>query len=124
MADAPLEVLYNGRCPVCRAGACDIEKRAALSRANVVLTDVAVDPDALSRAGVTLEAVRLKMHAIAPDGRVLAGMPAVALTWATTPPYQWLGRLMQAAPFRWLGAVGYHVSAYVLYAWNKICRRW
>ncbi|MBI3438197.1 MAG: DUF393 domain-containing protein [Proteobacteria bacterium] len=103
---------------------CELEKRAALTKANVVLTDVSQDADALRRAGVTLDQVRLKMHAIDANGRVLAGMPAVALAWAVTPPYRPFGRLMQIAPFSWIGAAGYHVSAYVLWAWNRACGRW
>ena len=90
---------------------CELEKRAALARADIVLTDVSQDGDALCRAGVTLDQVRLKMHAIDANGRVLAGMPAVALAWAATPPYRPLGRLMQIPPFSWLGAISYHLSA-------------
>ena len=77
-----------------------------------MLTDVSQNADALRRAGVTLDQVRLKMHAIDANGRVLAGMPAVALAWAATPPYRPLGRLMQIPPFSWIGAVVYHFSAY------------
>lgn len=119
-----VEVLYNGVCPVCHAGACDIERRAAVARAGVTLTDVAQHADALTRAGVTLDAVRLKMHAIDADGRVLAGMPAIALVWSATPPYRPLGRLMRIPPFTWIGAGIYHVSAHVLWAWNRACGRW
>lgn len=122
--DERIEVLYNGLCPVCRAGACDIEKRAALSKARVTLTNVAEHPDALARAGVTLEAVRLKMHAIDGAGRVLAGMPAVAAIWAALPPRPWVGRVLQHAPWRWFGAAAYHISAHVLYRWNRLCGRW
>jgi len=119
-----VEILYNAVCPVCHAGACELEKRAALAKANVVLTDVSQNPDALRRAGVTLDQVRLKMHAIDANGRVLVGMPAVALAWAATPPYRPMGRLMQVLPFSWFGAVVYHLSAYVLLAWNRACGRW
>ena len=76
------------------------------------------------RAGVTLEAVRLKMHAIDADGRIYRGMPATALAWAALPPRPWVGRLMQRAPWRWIGGALYHVSAHVLYAWNRLNRRW
>lgn len=121
---APIEVLYNGVCPVCRAGACDLERRAQAARAGVIFTDVAQKPEALARAGVALEDVRLKMHAITPDGVVLGGMPAVALVWSATPPFRRLGRLTQAAPFSWIGAGLYHLTAHVLYAWNRACGRW
>jgi predicted DCC family thiol-disulfide oxidoreductase YuxK len=124
MTSRVVEVLYNGVCPVCRAGACDLERRAAATKAGVIFTDVAQHSEALARAGVTLDAVRLKMHAIAPDGRVIAGMPAVAIAWAATPPFRPLGRLMQIAPFSWLGAGAYHITAHALWAWNRACGRW
>lgn len=118
------EVLYNGVCPVCRAGACDLARRAAAARAGVIFTDVTAAPEALARAGVTLGAVRLKLHAIAPDGRVLAGMPAVALAWAAVPPFRALGRFCQTLPARWLAAGLYHLTAHLLWAWNRACGRW
>ena len=119
-----VEILYNAVCPVCHAGACELEKRAALANADIALTDVSQNSDALRRAGVTLDQVRLKMHAIDENGRVLAGMPAVALAWAATPPYRLLGRVMQIPPFSWIGAAIYHLSAYVLWGWNRACGRW
>ena len=119
-----IEVLYNGVCPVCHAGACDLERRRAVAKAGLVLTDVSQNPEALKRAGVMLDQVRLKMHAIDANGRVLVGMPAVALAWAVTPPYRPLGRLVQIAPFSWIGAAVYHVAAHVLWAWNRACGRW
>jgi predicted DCC family thiol-disulfide oxidoreductase YuxK len=123
-ANAKIEVLYNGVCPVCRAGACDLERRAAAARAGVIFTDVAHNADALTRAGVTLDDVRLKLHALRPDGYVLRGMPAVALAWSATPPYQMLGRISRIPPFNWMAAAAYHVTAHVLWHWNRACGRW
>jgi predicted DCC family thiol-disulfide oxidoreductase YuxK len=120
----PVEVLYNGVCPVCRAGACDLERRAIAAKAGVTFTDVAANPDALARANVSLYDVRLKLHAIDDDGRVLRGMPAVALAWAATPPFRPLGRLTQIAPFSWIAAGLYHVTAHLLWSWNRACGRW
>ena len=119
-----IEVLYNGVCPVCHAGACDLERRAAAARAGVIFTDVAAKPEALARAGVSLNDVRLKLHAITPHGRVLRGMPAVALAWAATPPFRPLGRAMRIAPLSWLGAGVYHLTAHALWFWNRACGRW
>lgn len=120
----PIEVLYNGVCPVCRAGACDLERRAAAARAGVVFTDVATSPEALERAGVALNAVRLKLHAIDSDGLVVSGMPAVALAWSATPPFRFLGRLCRLPPVNWIAAGIYHVSAHLLWSWNRACGRW
>lgn len=124
MSAPPIEVLYNGVCPVCRAGVCDLERRAIAARAGVIFTDVAAHSDALARAGLTLDAVRLKLHALTPDGRVLRGMPAVALAWSATPPFQALGRLCRTPPFSWLAAGVYHVTAHALWSWNRACGRW
>ncbi len=124
MSASPIEILYNGICPVCRAGACDLERRAAAARAGVIFVDVAARAEALARAGVSLDAVRLRLHARLPDGRVLRGMPAVARAWAATPPYRLLGRLTQVPPFSWLGAVVYEATAHVLWVWNRACGRW
>ena len=124
MTNSNIEVLYNGVCPVCRAGACDLERRAIAARAGVVFTDVAAHPEALSRAGVTLDAVRLKLHALTPDGRVLRGMPALALAWSATPPFRALGRFTQNAPFSWLAGGAYHLAAHVLWWWNTASGRW
>lgn len=120
----PIEILYNGVCPVCRAGACDLERRAIAAKAGVIFTDVASNLAALERANVTLDDVRLKLHAIEPDGRVLRGMPAVALAWSATPPYQALGRLCRLPVINWASAGVYHVTAHVLWAWNRACGRW
>ena len=58
------------------------------------------------------------------DACARMGMPAVALAWAVTPPYRPLGRLMQIAPFSWLGAGVYHVLAHILWTWNRANGRW
>ncbi len=120
----PIQILYNGVCPVCRAGACDLERRAIAARAGVVFTDVAADSAPLNKHDLTLEAVRLKMHAIDAQGRVQIGMPAIAIAWAATPPFRPLGRLVQIAPFSWGAAAIYHVTAHALFAWNRACGRW
>lgn len=124
MSGRPIEVLYNGVCPVCRAGACDLERRAVAAHAGVIFTDVAAKPEALERAGVTLDDVRLKLHAITPDGAVLRGMPAVSVAWAATPPFRPLGRLTRVPPFSWVAAALYHVTAHLLWMWNRACGRW
>ncbi len=120
----PIEILYNGICPVCRAGACDLERRAIATKAGVIFTDVSTDQSALNRAGVTLDAVRLKLHALTPDGRVLRGMPAVALAWSATPPYRLLGRLCRLPVVNWISAGAYHLTAHALWAWNRASGRW
>jgi predicted DCC family thiol-disulfide oxidoreductase YuxK len=124
MSGRPVEVLYNGVCPICRAGACDLERRATAAGAGVSFTDVATCPDALGRAGVTLDEVRLKLHAILPDGRVLRGMPAVAVAWSVTPPYRLLGRIARLPVAAPVAAAVYHVVAHALWAWNRACGRW
>lgn len=85
---------------------------------------MSVSPQSLTRTGVTLDAVRLKLHALTPDGRVLAGMPAVALAWRVTLPFRWLGRVCAAPVVSSLAAGVYHVAAHALWWWNRACGRW
>ena len=44
MTSGAVEILYNGVCPVCRAGACDLERRAAAAKAGVRFSLRAITP--------------------------------------------------------------------------------
>jgi predicted DCC family thiol-disulfide oxidoreductase YuxK len=90
----------------------------------VRFADAAERPDVLDAHGLSLDAVRLKLHAVDACGTVWRGAPALALAWAATAPYRWLGRLAARPPFSWAAAAGYHLAAHALYAWNRLCGRW
>ena len=124
MQSAQVEVLYNSVCPVCEAGACELRARIPKERPGLILTDVSKHPEALARAGVSLDQVRFRMHAITPDGRVVRGMKATTAAWIATPSYRMLGRVFEVWPLTWIGALGYNIAAVVLWWWNRANGRW
>jgi predicted DCC family thiol-disulfide oxidoreductase YuxK len=119
-----LVVLYNSVCPVCREGICWAEKRTKNGREGVRYVDVSASPAAYEDRGVTLDDVRLKLHAITPDGAVLKGWPAVSALWRRTPGYGWLAKLGDAPGLNALFRALYHGVAHGLWRINRLAGRW
>ena len=101
-----LTVCYNGACPVCRA---EIEhyRRAAGDGSALRFLDVAADAAAAARHGLTGDTAYRRLHTIAPDGSVLAGIPAFVAVWERLPRYRWLARAMAWPLLRACAAWGY-----------------
>lgn len=118
-----VEVVYNGACPVCAAGAAWQQRRTP-SGAGVTWTDVTRDPTAATRFGIDIDEVRKRLHLFDGTGRLHRGWPAVALLMARTPGQQWLGRLLQSWGIRTLAHWAYETAAAVLYAWNRRQTSW
>lgn len=113
---ARLTVCYNGSCPVCRT---EIEhyQRVSDSDAGLAFQDVATDRTALERFGVRGDDAFRRLHAITPDGRLLAGVSAFAALWEQLPRYRWLAALVRhpvVAPVA--GLLYERVAAPLLYA--------
>lgn len=117
---AKLTTLYNGACPICRAEI-DHYRRYAGPRALALdWTDISVDTVWLDRLGVDRDAVKKRLHVVAPDGRVHVGVDAFAALWAEMPRYRWLYRLVRAPLVKQAAAALYdHVLAPALFAWNR-----
>lgn len=116
----PLEVVYNSACPVCRAGVESYREMTALDARPRAWIDINERPETLAAHGVTTRDVQLKLHAVDREGRLLVGMPAVAAIWAETPGRRWLARLAQAPVLRWAANAGYHLTAHILFRWNRL----
>ena len=114
------EILYNGQCPVCRAGADHYRRTGGGAFASCGWTDVTKAPDALARHGVTLEAVKYRIHAVGPDGRMLSGMAAVVAIWDRMPRNRRLARLARLPVLNTIATGAYELAAGVLYAWNRV----
>lgn len=86
---APLRVLYNADCPVCRA---EIDHYAAHARTR----DLPIRFDDLNGTdlalwGISPEDAARRLHVLH-EGRVVAGMDAFRLLWQAMPRYRWLAR--------------------------------
>lgn len=122
--DTVLEVIYNSVCPICEAGICAFKKKVDPAHGRYIWLDINTAPKRLSGYGVTVDDVRLKIHAIDRDGNLRVGMEAVAAIWAEIPLYKSLAFLARLPILNRLAAGLYHVTAHVLYRWNRSKGRW
>ena len=87
---APLTVLYDGACPLCRA---EIGVYRGLpSDTPLCFADVS-DAQRSLPAGLSREQLLARFHVQHADGRVESGARAFLALWATLPGWRWLARL-------------------------------
>jgi predicted DCC family thiol-disulfide oxidoreductase YuxK len=90
-----LKLLYDGQCSICRRST---ERLKARDRENrIVLEDISSPDFDPGRYGLTAEQVRMVMHVVLPDGRVLRAMDAVRAAYAA------VSRGWLLAPTAWPG---------------------
>jgi predicted DCC family thiol-disulfide oxidoreductase YuxK len=108
-------ILYNDRCPICRAEIAHYRKRAAATGAPLRFDDLnAVD---LAPYALTPDQAKRRMHALTPEGRVISGIPAFAAIWAALPGMGWLARLVMVPGVRQVADLLYNrVAAPWLYS--------
>jgi len=103
VAAAPVEVFYDGGCPLCRAEIGYYRK----SGANAQFTDVT--QDGATPPGVTCEQALKRFHVRDAQGRLRSGAAAFAALWRVTPGWRWLGHIGGAPPFVWVGEGAYRL---------------
>lgn len=87
-----IRILYNDRCPICRAEIAHYRRRAEASGARLVFEDLnRVD---LAAWNLTPDQAKRRLHAALPDGRIISGIPAFAAIWSRLPRMAWLARLV------------------------------
>jgi predicted DCC family thiol-disulfide oxidoreductase YuxK len=94
------EVFNDGDCPFCqwiraRVEPFDTAKRIAFVDYN--------DPAVAARAPFSIEELEREMHVRTPDGAWIAGFAAWVALLRAMPRLAWLGWLLGAPPFRWMG---------------------
>lgn len=114
-------VYYNSACPVCDAGI--RHHKACIDTDKVQWIDVHNNPDAVQGLGVSLEAVRERLHVVSND-QTMVGADAVAALWQVTPGRQWLARIMGGAGVRGFSRWLYNRFASALYRWNLRKGHW
>jgi predicted DCC family thiol-disulfide oxidoreductase YuxK len=98
-------ILYNARCPVCRAEIAHYRARAEAAEAPLVFDDLnAVD---LSGWAMTPDQAKRRMHARLPDGRIISGVPAFAEIWARLPGMEWMARAVRWPVIQPLATLAY-----------------
>jgi predicted DCC family thiol-disulfide oxidoreductase YuxK len=117
--ESRLVVCYNGSCPVCRT---EIEHYRQLDAGNNTLAflDVTADPAAAARHALVGDTPLRRLHAVAADGRLLAGLDAFIAIWERLPRYRSLARLVQRSGVRpAAGWVYERIAAPLLFALHR-----
>lgn len=77
----PLELLYDGECPICKREICILQRNDTQTR--VKFTDIASKEFAQRKhGGIDYHKAMSQMHAIEGDGHLLIGIPAFAAVYA------------------------------------------
>jgi predicted DCC family thiol-disulfide oxidoreductase YuxK len=97
-AAAPLTVLYDGSCPLCRR---EIGVyRGLKANTPVCFADVSDTAQPLP-SGTTREQLMARFHVRAADGQLLSGAQAFLALWATMPGWRWLARVGRVPGATW-----------------------
>lgn len=97
-----LVLVYDDRCPLCRAIADSIRRRDRDHGVELVPASGAAD--LLLRHGLTPDESAREVHLFLPDGRMLEGIDVVAPVVAVLPRWSWLAPLLRVWPFSHLFA--------------------
>ena len=119
-----LKVYYNSACPVCDAGIRGQKRRMAGCPVDVDWIDIHSRPDALNEIGASREFVRERLHVVDEKGELRVGAEAFRALWANTVGQRSLARVAGLPLVNWLANGAYNAFAALLYAWNRLNRRW
>ncbi len=87
---APLQILIDGQCPLCRREGAFL-LRLDKGRRRIALIDIASPDFDPARFGITLDAAMGRIHAVTPDGRLVAGLEVFRRAYPLVcPPLGWL----------------------------------
>lgn len=108
-AASPLQIFYDGACPLCRREAKYYRGKAPAGAATFI--DIAApDFDAAAHA-LDSRAINKEIHARKADGTTVTGIDALALMWQLVPHTRWLARLTTVPGVRQAMQMGYIVFA-------------
>jgi predicted DCC family thiol-disulfide oxidoreductase YuxK len=114
---APLTVLYDGACPLCRR---EIGVYSGL-QPNTPLCFADVSDAALPLPpGTTREQLLARFHVRRADGELLSGAQAFLALWAALPGWRWLARAGQLPGAAWAMERVYRLFL----RWRPALQRW
>ena len=91
-------VFFDGGCPLCRREIAHYRRIDKTQR--LCWVDVASEPEALSRHGLSLEAAMAELHVLDGDGHWQRGIDAFLVIWQQLPAYRWLAKIITAVGLR------------------------
>ncbi|TVS03569.1 MAG: DUF393 domain-containing protein [Rhodobacteraceae bacterium] len=112
-----IEILYNGRCPICSAEIAAYRRQA--EDADAPLRFIDLHQTDTADWGLTPEQATRRFH-VRRDGKILSGFPAFLILWRELPRMRWLARLLDRPVLRQFAEFGYNrVAAPLLYWLHK-----
>ncbi len=96
---APMTVLYDGTCPLCRR---EIGLYRGLHAENPLCFEDVSDMAFVLPADVTRAQLLARFHVRQADGRLLSGAMAFLALWAVLPGWRWLARLGSLPGAAWV----------------------
>jgi predicted DCC family thiol-disulfide oxidoreductase YuxK len=101
----PLQVYFDGGCPVCSREIAFYKTRPGA--AGFTWVDVSAGDSATLGSDLTREAALARMHVRRADGTLLSGAAGFAEMWRRMPGFTWLGRLVALPPMRAAAELAY-----------------
>lgn len=102
---APIEVYYDGGCPICSREIAFYKARRGAERFVWIDANNA-DPASLG-SGLDRETAMARMHVRQSNGKLLTGAAAFAEMWRQMPGLKWLGWLLAIPPFGAIAELAY-----------------
>ena len=115
-AQAPIQVYYDGGCPVCAREIAFYKARQGTNGFDWVDVNAA-NPTDLG-PGLTRERALARIHIRRPDGKLLSGAAAFAEMWRHMPGFKLLGRLLAIPPFSAIAERAYRGFLIVRRLWR------
>ncbi len=117
---APMEIMYDPQCQVCELEMNRYRRDALRCGKQWRFSDVADRPELMRRYGLDTTTARKRVYVLDDSGRMLSGLPAVTLIWASLPYWRMLARVMRLPIVRETSEVFYDlVLAPAIWRWNQ-----
>ncbi len=114
---AEIEILYNGRCPICSAEIAAYRRQAEAAEAPLRFIDL--HKTDTRDWGLTPDQAMRRFHARR-GGQIVSGFAAFLTLWRELPRMRWLARLLDRPVLRPLADFGYNrAAAPALYRLHK-----
>lgn len=107
---APMTVLYDGACPLCRR---EIGLYRGLHATAPLHFEDVSDTAAVVPEGVTRDQLMARFHVRQANGSLLSGAQAFLAMWAVLPGWRWLARLGRVPGAAWLMEQAYRAFLYL-----------
>ncbi len=116
--DGPVQVFYDGGCPVCSREIAFYRSRPGAD--GFAWVDASQVPEAELGSGLSRDAALARMHVRLADGRLVTGAAAFAQMWRRMPGLRWLGRLLAIPPLGACAELAYQLFLRLRPIWRPV----